>query len=87
MGSPFKMGGHTLPGPNQKVSPMKIPGMVTAAIIGGAVTAATTAANAKMAANRAKAARKAQLQKDAAEASKEGTEGMAKDMTSTKIID
>mgnify|MGYP003655581526 CR=1 FL=1 len=85
MGSPFKMGGHTLPGPNQKKSPMKL--AITTALIGAGVAAATTAANAKMAADRQKAARKAQLQKDAAEASRAGTEGMAKDMTSTKIID
>ena len=50
MGTPFKMKGHTLPGPNQKKSPMKIePISGIAAIIGGIKAATTAAALAKAA--------------------------------------
>tara|TARA_R110002074_G_scaffold255119_1_gene427596 strand:+ start:63 stop:311 length:249 start_codon:yes stop_codon:yes gene_type:complete len=34
MGAPFKMKGHTLPGPNQKSSPAKIAPAIVAALIG-----------------------------------------------------
>tara|TARA_R110000824_G_scaffold210583_1_gene396482 strand:- start:302 stop:586 length:285 start_codon:yes stop_codon:yes gene_type:complete len=34
MGAPFKMKGHTLPGPNQKKSPNKFLGLTAAAIAG-----------------------------------------------------
>ena len=42
MASPFKMSGHTLPGPNQKESPAKCPLIALAipALIKGAATAA-----------------------------------------------
>lgn len=86
MGSPFKMGGHTLPGPNQKKSPMKILPLVAAALISAASTAASTAASQIAASKKRKADKKAQLDADAKIASQEGTEGMAKEMTSTKIV-
>jgi len=41
MATPFKMKGHTLPGPNQKKSPMHLDPITLSALIAGGVSAAT----------------------------------------------
>jgi hypothetical protein len=81
MATPFKMKGHTLPGPNQKKSPMTEP--VTLILAG--VSAATAAA--KTAAAR-KAAEKKKIAGEKAEATASAQEGISKDIGSkTKITD
>jgi len=95
--SPYKMKGHSLPGPNQKKSPARdfglISGPITAAAIAkaAAVAAASAAASKGIGAiSKAKAKKKADKlssQNEAKEASAKSTEGMGDIGSKTKLTD
>ena len=88
MATPFKMKGHTLPGPNQKVSPMKEPFSLTGALIGAGISAAIGAGTSAISASaKKKAAKKKGKEDEARVATKEVASSMEQDMgTKTKII-
>jgi hypothetical protein len=93
--SPYKMKGHSLPGPNQKESPAKILGiaalttaMLVKAAIGGAVSAGVGKGIGAI--SKAKASKKADkldAQNKAKEASDKSTEGMGDVGSKTKLTD
>ena len=88
MGSPFKMGGHTLPGPNQKVSPMKAPlSALAVGLISAGVTAAVgTGTAAISAAQKKKAAEKKEKKDKVVAANVEASESLDQDLgTETNI--
>ena len=91
MATPFKMKGHTLPGPKQKVSPMKEPftlaaaGIIAAkaAIAAGVVTGISAIAKA----DAKKKAEKIEKESEAKVATKDVASSMEKDIgTKTKIV-
>ena len=87
MGSPFKMKGHTLPGPNQKVSPMKEP-FTTALITAGIGAALSGGSAALQGAAKKKAAKKKAKEDKSREATQEVAGSMEQDMGSkTKITE
>tara|TARA_R110002167_G_scaffold270164_1_gene476650 strand:+ start:168 stop:461 length:294 start_codon:yes stop_codon:yes gene_type:complete len=93
--TPYKMKGHSLPGPNQKKSPAKILGiaalttaMLVKAAVGGAVSAGV--GKSISAVNKAKASKKADkldAQNKAKEASAKSTEGMGDIGSKTKLTE
>ena len=94
MGTPYKMKGHSLPGPNQKKSPAKF--VFTAAALAalgkaaiGAGASAAIGAGAKAAAKpgQKKKAAKLEAQNKAKEASAKSTEGMGDIGSKTKLTD
>ena len=103
MATPYKMKGHTLPGPNQKASPAKDFGLISGPIIAAALTKAALAKAALTAAvstgigkgigaiSKNQTTKKAEIkekQTDAKIASRRGTEGITKDIGSkTKLTD
>lgn len=95
MATPYKMKGHSLPGPNQKKSPMKEPIsalFTAAALTKAAIAAAASAAIGKGvgAISKAKASKKADkldAQNKAKEASDKSTEGMGDIGSKTKLTD
>ena len=89
MASPYKMKGHSLPGPNQKKSPMKEPISLTAAILAsmaGAAVSGGIGAASKAASN--KKAEKAQKEQAAADARENAVASIGKKKigSSTKLI-
>jgi hypothetical protein len=93
--TPYKMKGHSLPGPNQKKSPAKFV-FTTAAIIAAAKAAAISGAVSAAvgkgvgAISKAKASKKADkldAQNKAKEASAKSTEGMGDIGSKTKLTD
>ena len=93
--TPYKMKGHSLPGPNQKKSPAKFV-FTTAAIIAAAKAAAISGAASAVvgkgvsAISKAKASKKADkldAQNKAKEASAKSTEGMGDIGSKTKLTD
>ena len=87
MGSPFKMGGHALPGPNQKKSPLHIEPFSTAALIGYGITlAAGAGTSAISAAQKKKAAEKKEKKDKVVAANVEASESLDQDLgTETNI--
>jgi hypothetical protein len=87
--SPYKMKGHSLPGPNQKKSPMKMEPVTLSMLIGAGISAATAGAKGLA----TKAAKKKAVEKtkrdEALELANSGIDALSdKDMGSkTKLTD
>jgi len=85
MASPYKMKGHSLPGPNQKKSPMKEP--ITLALIGLGTAALGAGTSSIQGAKNRKTANKNQKEQEAADAKSNAIAGISKKIgSSTKII-
>jgi hypothetical protein len=97
MATPFKMKGHTLPGPNQKVSPTKDFGLISGPLIAAGIAKAAAAAAASAAVSKGvgaiskakakKAGKISEAQGKAKEASAKSTEGMGDIGSKTKLTD
>ena len=95
MGTPYKMKGHSLPGPNQKKSPAKfvftaaaLAALAAKAAIGGAVSAGVSKGVGAI--SKAKATKKADkvgAQNKAKEASAKSIEGMGDIGSKTKLTE
>ena len=88
MATPFKMKGHTLPGPNQKKSPMKEPFSTTGLIVSGVLTAAAAAKQAADAKRKKTEAKKAKASAEGQAATESQQAGISGEMGgSSKITD
>ena len=90
MATPFKMKGHTLPGPNQKKSPANLIdfGLISGPLIAAAVSSAVGAGTkAISAAGQRKAAKKKKEQDERRIAAEETAAAMEQDIeTKTKLV-